>query len=661
MAQKIEVLSPHVADLIAAGEVVERPASVVKELVENAVDAGAHTITVEIQRGGMAMIRVTDDGGGIPPDQCATAFLRHATSKLRAPQDLEAIGTLGFRGEALAAIAAVARVELFSRTAQAELGTTLTLEGGQLVSQESAGCPLGTTLVVRDLFFNTPARLKFMKRDAAEGAAVFALVQKLALSHPQVSLRFLRDGRQELLTPGDGDLRAALYGVLGRDMALGYTPVEGESEDITVSGFVTMPACCRGSRSQQHFFVNGRPVKSQLLLAALERAYENQKMVGKFPGCVLRVQVRPNAVDVNVHPAKTEVKFLFERKVFDAVYYAVRSALEGEERHPTLTFTTPAKPDRPAPLRDAAVADLLRPVARQEEKAYTFSPEASTYISPESAGLSTRLGRNVDNPVENVENLPKKTPVVHRTPLVSPGPSAEERQERLTIPRPPVEPAVPPVEREAPPPVIPASAPVPPPPLVPEEAPEEEVPWRLAGELFQTYVVVEQGEQVHLIDKHAAHERMQFDRMKAAGYRPMSQTLLTPVVFTPAPEEGEVLLEQLPLLAQFGFVCEEFGGGALVIRAMPDDLDPGQGEAALSEIAGQLLSQGRADPEAARDALLHTMACKAAVKGGQKNSPQELLVVARAVLSGQVKYCPHGRPVAITLSRGELERQFKRS
>ncbi len=264
----------------------------------------------------------------------------------------------------------------------------------------------------------------------------------------------------------------------------------------------------------------------------------------------------------------------------------------------------------------------------------------------------------MDNPVENVENLPKEPPVVHRTPLVSPGPSAEERQERLTIPRPPVEPAVPPAELEAPPPAIPAAAPL---PLVPEETPEEEVPWRLVGELFQTYVVVEQGEQVHLIDKHAAHERMQFDRMKAADYQPMSQTLLTPVVFTPAPEEGEVLLEQLPLLARFGFVCEEFGGGALVIRAMPADLDPGQGEAALSEIAGQLLSQGRADPAAARDALLHTMACKAAVKGGQKNSPQELLVVARAVLSGQVKYCPHGRPVAITLSRGELERQFKRS
>ena len=382
MPNQIQVLDPHVADLIAAGEVVERPASVVKELVENAVDAGAHTLTVEIQRGGMAMLRVTDDGGGIPTDQCQTAFLRHATSKLRTAQDLAAIGTLGFRGEALAAIAAVSRVELFTRTAQCDLGTSLTLEGGQVLSQEPAGCPLGTTLVVRDLFYNTPARLKFMKRDAAEGAAVFALVQKLALSHPGVSFQFIRDGKRELMTPGDGKLSSALYAVLGRDMALGFTPVRGEGEDVTVTGFVSLPACCRGSRTYQHFFVNGRPVKSKLLMAALERAYENQKMVGKFPGCVLQLQVKASQVDVNVHPAKTEVKFLHERQVFDGVYYGVLSALQGETRHPTVTFAPPQPspqagsggeqrpPLQPAQgkpvLRDAAGA-LLRPL----ERAYT--------------------------------------------------------------------------------------------------------------------------------------------------------------------------------------------------------------------------------------------------------------------------------------------------
>ncbi len=670
MTNRIEVLSPHVADLIAAGEVVERPASVVKELVENAVDAGAHTVTVEIQRGGMAMIRVTDDGSGIPADQCATAFLRHATSKLRTAQDLEAIGTLGFRGEALAAIAAVARVELFTRTAQEDLGTTLTIEGGEILSQEPAGCPLGTTFVVRDLFYNTPARLKFMKRDAAEGAAVFALVQKLALSHPQVSLRFVRDGRQELMTPGDGQLKSALYGVLGRDMALGYTPVQGEGEEVTVTGFVTLPACCRGSRTYQHFFVNGRPVKSKLLMAALERAYENQKMVGKFPGCVLKVQVKANAVDVNVHPAKTEVKFLSERKVFDGVYYAVLSALQGQTDHPAMTLEANPRPrpqanpqpgsvSRPT-LREPASAALLRPVAKP---AYTFSSQFPTELSPGSAGLSTASGENVDKPVENVEKPRRTPPTPPRTPFSPPAPAQEGEQQRLSIPR-----AEPREEETAPV----TRTPAPPPPAPAEAAPgkggetalpvrEEEEPWRLAGEVFQTYLLVEQGDVVHLIDKHAAHERMHFDRMKAADYQPMAQSLLAPVVFTPAPEEGEVLLANLPLLARFGFLCEDFGGGALVVRAVPDYLDPGQAEGALTELAGQLLAGSGADPQAARDALLHTMACKAAVKGGQRNSRQELLVVARAVMAGDVKYCPHGRPVAITLTRGELEKQFKRS
>ena len=667
--QKIEVLSPHVADLIAAGEVVERPASVVKELVENAVDAGAHTVTVEIQRGGMAMIRVTDDGSGIPADQCATAFLRHATSKLRTAQDLEAIGTLGFRGEALAAIAAVARVELFTRTAQEDLGTTLTIEGGELVSQEPAGCPLGTTFVVRDLFYNTPARLKFMKRDAAEGAAVFALVQKLALSHPQVSLRFVRDGRQELMTPGDGQLKSALYGVLGRDMALGYTPVQGEGEEVTVTGFVTLPACCRGSRTYQHFFVNGRPVKSKLLMAALERAYENQKMVGKFPGCVLKVQVKANAVDVNVHPAKTEVKFLSERKVFDGVYYAVLSALQGQMDHPAMTLEARPQPKpqgkpQPAPvsrptLREPASAALLRPMAKP---AYTFSDRFPTDLSPGSAGLSTASGENVDKPVENVEKPRRTPPTPQRTTFSPPAPAREGEQQRLSIPRaePRAEESSPaaPVTRTPPPApaaAVPGKGEEPAPPV------REEEPWRLAGEIFQTYLLVEQGDVVHLIDKHAAHERMHFDRMKAADYQPMAQSLLAPVVFTPAPEEGEALLANLPLLARFGFLCEDFGGGALVVRAVPDYLDPGQAEGALTELAGQLLAGSGADPQAARDALLHTMACKAAVKGGQRNSRQELLVVARAVMAGDVKYCPHGRPVAITLTKGELEKQFKRS
>ena len=303
---EIQVLSTHVADLIAAGEVVERPASVVKELTENAVDAGASVVTVEIQNGGMGLIRVTDDGKGIAPDEVETAFLRHATSKIRTEYDLDAIGTLGFRGEALAAIASVSRMEALTRREADGLGCAITLEGGVVVDKEEAGCPAGTTMMVRDLFYNTPARLKFMKKDSAEGAACLAVVQKQALAHPEVSFRFLRDGRQELLTPGDGQLRSALYAVLGRDMALGYTPVEGSGEDMKVSGFVSLPTCCRGNRGYQFFFVNGRSVKSAALTAAVEQAYANQKMVGKFPGCVLHLAIKLNAVDVNVHPTKQE-------------------------------------------------------------------------------------------------------------------------------------------------------------------------------------------------------------------------------------------------------------------------------------------------------------------------------------------------------------------
>ncbi len=340
---RIKQLDPHVADLIAAGEVVERPASVVKELFENAVDAGATAVTVELQNGGMALIRVTDNGCGIEPDDIAAAFLRHATSKLRCEQDLEAIGTLGFRGEALAAVAAVSRISVLTRVPGAPLGVSLSLEGGTVTGRDEAGCPEGTTMVVRDLFFNTPARLKFIKRDTAEGAAVFAVVQRLALSHPEVSVKFIRDGRQELLTPGDGQLRSAMYSVLGRDLVLGFTPVKGSGEGIAVTGFVSMPACCRGTRGYQHFFVNGRFVRSRVMTAALEEAYKNQKMVGKFPGCVLHVGTKLSAVDVNVHPTKTEVKFQSDNQIFDAVYYAVLSGLEGETRRPAVRFhPTPA-------------------------------------------------------------------------------------------------------------------------------------------------------------------------------------------------------------------------------------------------------------------------------------------------------------------------------
>ena len=717
----IQVLDSHVADLIAAGEVVERPASVAKELMENAIDAGASAVTVEISHGGMTFLRVTDDGRGIPAAELKTAFLRHATSKLRTEYDLEAIGTLGFRGEALAAISAVSRVDVMTRTADAPLGAALSLEGGIPGEVEEAGCPLGTTMVVRDLFYNTPARLKFMKKDAAEGAAVFSVVQRVALSHPEVSVKFLRDGKQELLTPGDGQLQSAVYAVLGRELALGFRPVKSAGEDMSVTGFASLPACCRGSRNWQFFFVNGRQVKSKLMVAALEEAYKNQKMVGKFPGCVLHLETKLSAVDVNVHPAKTEVKFGNERQVFSAVYHAVLSALEGDRSHPAFGMRNGAKPgaapvtgkpavspvapagaasgrppvtERPVAGEDAihALAPKQPPVERTTPPSTTVRVQDTTYKGLRNA--VNPIGVNLIRPVIPKPVEPGKNPSVGAhtmRPHIAQQP-IEEKNVGADIIRPTMEEKI-----SAPAPKQPTvEPPVPDAPVSCGEAAaqigaqrsgsdlerrskeaersfrpqteteqsglydDEEPAWRMAGEVLNTYIIVEQGDSVFFIDKHAAHERMNFDRMKAEGYDPMAQTLLTPAVCRLSAEEQEVLLSNRELLEEFGFDVDELGR-ELAVRQAPFDVEVGDIEATLSEIARKLLSTGSADPAAARDELLHTMACKAAIKGGWKSSPQELERVAKAVMTGRVKYCPHGRPVAIELTKKELEKQFKRA
>ncbi len=664
----IKQLPPHLADLIAAGEVVERPASVVKELVENAIDAGATGLTVEIEHGGMALIRVTDNGCGIAPEQAETAFLRHATSKISDAHDLEAIGTLGFRGEALAAISAVSRVELLTKTADAPLGLSLTLEGGAVTGREEAGCPDGTTMVVRDLFFNTPARLKFMKKGSAEGAAVFAVVQRLALSRPDLSVKFLRDGKQEMSTPGNGKLKDAVYAVLGRDLALGFTEVLDAGGDLSVGGYVSLPACCRGSRSCQYCFVNGRYVKSGVMVAALEEAYKNQKMVGRFPGCVLHLSVPADFVDVNVHPAKTEVKFKNEHQVFTTVYCGVQAALNGNRARPQASLfaaksrdtVTPNQtamalhdsatelPDAPPPpARGQSVpAGTSQSAAPSEGDAPVWRPAPTYRPAPRgnpSAKPSARKGAapRFASPFRHVAPLPPEHAPAREEPPAAPPP-----REDLPLPTPETAAAPPKPETN---------------PAPPQDAPAEPQPWILRGELFNTYVLVEQGDKVILIDKHAAHERANFDRLKAEGYQPMVQELLTPVVFTPAPEERETLLEHLDLLTRFGFELEEFGSAALAVRAAPDYLDAGALEGALTELAQRIALTGGADPDAARDELMHTMACKAAIKGGQKNGRDELLEVARLVMSGQVRYCPHGRPVAIELTRKQLEKQFKRT
>ena len=635
---EIQILPSHVADLIAAGEVVERPASAVKELVENAVDAGASKVVVEVSHGGMTFLRVTDDGRGIPAEQLPRAFLRHATSKLRTEYDLEAIGTLGFRGEALAAISAVSRMQVLSRTEQTPMGASLALEGGIPGQVEEAGCPLGTTMVVRDLFYNTPARLKFMKKDAAEGAAVLAAVQRLALSHPEVSFQFIRDGKQELLTPGDGKLESAVYAVLGRELALGLRPVQASGEEMSVSGFVSMPACCRNSRNWQFFFVNGRFIKSRLMMAALEEAYANQRMVGKFPACVLHLRTKLNAVDVNVHPAKTEVKFGAERQVFSAVYHAVLSALEADRSRPAAVLDRPARHDTVTPNQTAFIPPapaVHPPVVQVHDSTYRPAPKA-------------------EPPPYTAPARPEPAPV--RRPTIAPVVSAPQPKPIPQVAAPTPAPAQPVPQIKAEPVAAPSPIPMPsePAPSMPEIA-----PWRVAGEVLNTYIIVEQGDRVFFIDKHAAHERMNFDRMKAAGYTPMSQTLLVPAVCRLDPREEAALVEQLPLLEEFGFQAEDLNG-ALIVRQAPDYLDVEDIPGTLSELAGKLLAGGRPDPAAARDELLHTMACKAAIKGGWKTSVSELERVAQAVMSGQVKYCPHGRPVAIELTKKELERQFKR-
>lgn len=745
---KIHQLDPHVADLIAAGEVVERPASVVKELTENAIDAGADSITVEIQRGGMSYIRVTDNGSGIEAEDCLTAFLRHATSKIRTEYDLEAIGTLGFRGEALAAIASVSRVELMTRTATAQAGTSLELDGGVVRAREEVGCPQGTTLIVRDLFFNTPARQKFLKRDSAEGSAVFAVVQHAALSHPEVSFRFLREGKEELNTPGDGQLKSAVYAVLGRDIALGLLPCKGSGEDISIEGFVSQPVCCRGSRGGQFFFVNGRYVKSRTMQAALEQAYRNQKMVGKFPACVLHITTRLNGVDVNVHPTKTEVKFSNEKKLFDAVYYGVLAALEAGSGAPKASLEDREDNRRPARQQShdtvtpnqtffrTVSAQEFRQELRSDARAdYSTAAPRRTPVEPPLGDTQRRFERFVPQkqPAQPLkrppEALPREWTVAPTAParpgnpagtasaplksgdkgtsseIPRPKAPASEAEKPLTAPRPnPVTPHTPaetagtmptpvpvpvvetpapaaetkavPTEEKAPERIpVPAEEARPqeaaPEPVIPvEEPPETEVPaeetpdtpaWRLAGEVLHTYAIVERGDEVWLIDKHAAHERMNFDRLKAQGHKPMRQMLLQPLVLRPDPREGEVLLEQLPLLEEFGFSVEDFGGGSLIVRQAPDYLPAEQIESALEEIAQKLLSTGTADPESARDEVLHTMACKGAIKGGWQSGEEELLAVCDAVMRDQVRYCPHGRPVAIRLTKKDLEKQFKRA
>ena len=658
----IQQLSPHVADLIAAGEVVERPASVVKELVENAIDAGASAVAVEIRSGGMASIRVTDNGKGIAPNELPVAFLRHATSKLRAAEDLAAIGTLGFRGEALAAIAAVSRTDIFSREKGAAEGASLSLEGGVPGGVEPAGCPEGTTIVIRDLFYNTPARLKFMKSDSAEAAAVAALLQQIALSHPEVSLKYIRDGREELHTPGDNKLISAIYAARGRDFAKSLVSVDGGGEEIRVRGFVTEPLAGRGTRAMQTFFCCGRMIKSQLLTAALEEAYANRQMKGKFPGCVLHIDLPLSQVDVNVHPAKTVVKFVNERAVFSAVHHTVADALDGKGRE-----TAPAVSK--SVVQTAPKADFYKTMDAKtfrEEQAKAAAPKVSAPARPPVVTSSEMGGRATVRDSGRI--IPPARPQVwESSESVRPIPSVPKREEHpIVLPVHEEKPISVPAKKEIVEPAV-QEIPLPvetPAPAEPEQIalePETVTPWKYVGEVLHTYIIAEDGDDVWLIDKHAAHERINFDRMKASQEPFMRQQLLASLAVDLPREQYAVLLEHLPLLEEFGFEAEDFGDGALLLRAIPADLSTGQARETLEELAEKLLTCRGADPSAARDEMLHTMACKASIKGGWQSDEAELRVLLSKVQSGEVQFCPHGRPVKVKLSKYEIERLFKRA
>jgi len=643
---KIIQLSPHIANLIAAGEVVERPASVVKELLENAVDAGASKVTVEIRDGGMTFLRVTDNGCGMAAEDARTAFKRHATSKLRTEEDLAAIGTMGFRGEALAAIASVSRIDLLTKTAGSLSGVSLHLEAGEILEESEAGCPEGTTIIIRDLFYNTPARMKFMKSDTVEGSRVTAAVQLQALAHPEVAFQFLRDGKQVLSTPGSGALEAAVYCVYGRDAGK-MVKVDSRWENYSLTGYVSRPTDARPSRNLQTFFVNNRPVKSKLLISALEEAYRNQIMVGKFPACVLHLHVPAATVDVNVHPAKTEVKFLSEKAVFDCVHYGVLGALNKQTDRPLVQFkpqnTTvltppPAKPavSSAAPARAAAPKqeNFFRTMNAEEYKAFSAALKDAPQPKKEAAAATLqKMERPASLPLRETVILPQVKPVSKPVPVEPPKP----------VPPPKLPEPVEEMEQTA------------------LEMPAE-VPWRMVGELYNSYIIVEQGEDAFLIDKHAAHERILFEKLKANQEQISSQTLLQPVPVRLNPSACGELLSNRELLEELGFEIDEFGENTLLLRQIPMDLSPELAAESLETLASDLLSGRRESKDTVRDELLHTVACKAAIKAGWKNDDAELLAVAKQVMAREdLKYCPHGRPICVTLSKKQLEKQFKRT
>ena len=707
----IHVLDKHTAELIAAGEVVERPASVVKELLENSIDAGATQVTVSIESGGVKLIEISDNGTGIEAEYISTAFIRHATSKIETPDDLTNIHTLGFRGEALASIASVARVELTTRTEVDEFATVYRIEGGEEVSREPGARAVGTTIRVKDLFYNTPARMKFLKKDSSEGTFVSDTVTHVALSHPEVSVKFIREGKLQYVTPGDGQLRGAAYAVLGREFSRDLIELKNQEGVYRITGLVTPPKSCRASRSMQHFYINGRYVRNRTMMAGMEMAFKGTMMQGKFPGGILLLEMPADLVDVNVHPAKIEARFARENDVFDVVYHAVKLALaqpgtgerlftfeaDKEEKAENLKKDTdiikndvknnnftglsaiirgqadpgvlpqqhwePAKPAA-APQQPAPSAAMQMPTApsvprwkgsaQNEDMLDPFvtlhSPKLETTKALEpfrAAASETQLDvepefgeTKLHSPQDHMaawnpaQEAPKEEP--ESAPCAETEPDAPEAAEQETVLAEPEQ-------------------------MNFDPTADQPEPLRYVGEVFRTYILAERGDELCLIDKHAAHERQLYEKLAANYGNVPSQMLLEPAAIDLAAEEKQALLDNIPLLENAGLEIADFGGNTVVLRAVPADVEPQNAESLLVEIANKLLKGGHDALNEHTEWVLHSISCRAAIKAGDKSSPQELLALAEKILSGEVPpFCPHGRPCVLKLTRKELEKQFGR-
>lgn len=620
---KINVLEKHVAELIAAGEVIDRPCSVIKELAENAIDAGASAVTIEIKNGGISYMRVTDDGCGISKDDVRTAFIRHATSKISTADDLESIATFGFRGEALASIAVMSRVEILTRTKESELGSRYEIHGGEEVYFDDAGCPYGTTVVVRDLFYNTPARMKFLKKDVAEGNAVAAVVDRIALSNPAISIKFIRDSKVILHTPGNNDLFSVMYSVFGRELTTGFIPVQYELGGIEVSGYITKPEFARSSRALQYFFINSRYVKTKTAMVAVEEAFKGSIVTGKFPCCVLNIKVPYNAVDVNVHPAKIEVRFVNERPIFDCIYTAVKSTIASITEKKEFTITDVTHEINPFTLMDKAKEIQQKWETNPPKKYMLYSSEPNDLRSTSITAEEYRKGFEA-KPVQ---------PEIKSEPIVF-----EQK----------------PIREET---VVPATPTV----TVEEVTASSNVPMRVVGELFNTYIVAEADSNMILIDKHAAHERLIYERLKAESSEIDRQLLLSPVVINLSKENHAVICESADVFKKAGFLLEDFGSFSVAIREIPVVIKEGDIESIVIEIADSIVKHKSSDSFEYLDRLYHSIACRSAIKANDRSFISELeALVEKLIANPDIKYCPHGRPIYISMSKRELEKQFGR-